>query len=80
LTFEFTVPEEAPGTVQGGAIRISGGQDYTLDAFPYPDATTLDDWRVQWISRGEEASSPAPDDLTLGMVRRQAKAQSEGPD
>jgi hypothetical protein len=76
LTFTFSVPEEAPGAEEGGVIRISGGQDYTRDAFPYPDATTLDDWRVQWISRGEFQSSPAAEDFTLGALRAQALAES----
>jgi hypothetical protein len=75
MQFEFDNPtEEVPGGVS--RFNFSGGQDFRRDDFPLPEATVLDGWRVQWISKGEDAAMEAPAGLTLGALRAEALALS----
>ena len=72
LFFEFTnsIPGEADVV---DSITFSGEIDFREQEFPYPEATSLEDWRVQWISRDELESKPGTQDLTLKELRQQAK-------
>lgn len=74
LNFEFALPD-APG--QTSSIDFVGGQDYGGEAYPLHDATPLDGWRIQWLSKGETEPTDAPEELTLGDLRQQALELSQ---
>jgi hypothetical protein len=74
LLFQFT--SSAPGQpVQTSSITFSGDLDFTEQAFPYPETTSLDDWRMQWVSLNERESKTAGEGLTLKALRQKAKEQ-----
>jgi hypothetical protein len=75
MRFEFANPlEGAPDNRT--SFSFSGGQDYRRDDFPLPGATSMEGWKVQWISKGETSSSEAPEGLTLEALRKEALALS----
>ena len=74
LLFQFTI--SAPGQpVETSSITFSGDLDFTEQAFPYPETTSLDDWRIQWVSLNERESKTAGEGLTLKALRQKAKEQ-----
>jgi hypothetical protein len=74
LLFEFSNP--MPGNPdQTGSFVFSGDLDFGQQVFPYTDTTTLEGWRVQWISLNERESKPAPEGLILKELRQQVKLQ-----
>lgn len=75
MRFEFANPlEGAPDNK--GRFRFTGGQDYRRDDFPFPGSLSMEGWRIQWISKGEEIASDAPAGLTLDALREEAFALS----
>jgi hypothetical protein len=74
LLFQFSSSE--PGKpVETGSITFSGDLDFSAQAFPYPESTGLEGWRVQWISLNDRESKPAEEGLTLKALRQKAKDQ-----
>ncbi len=73
--FTFANPE-APDPAGVTVFTFSGGQDYRRDDFPLPDETSLEGWKVQWISKGETVAGDPPEGLTLGALRNEALALS----
>ena len=74
LVFQFTT--SMPGQpAETQSITFSGDLDFRKQGFPYPDSTELKDWRIQWLSLNELESKPVEGDLTLKMLRQQAKDQ-----
>ena len=74
LFFQFTNP--MPGNPEEtNSITFSGNLDFHKQDFPYPESTSLEGWRVQWISLNERESKPAIEGLTLKDLRQQAKDQ-----
>lgn len=71
LLFQFTnaVPGEP---TRKDSITLTGLLDFSQQAFPYPDSTSLDGWRMQWISENETESRPVENGLTLEKLRKQA--------
>jgi hypothetical protein len=74
LLFEFTsrVPGQADET---GSITLSGEVDFNKREFPYPDDTSLEGWRVQWLSLNELKSVQVEKGITLKTLRDKAKDQ-----
>lgn len=74
LMFQFTnsIPGEESKT---DFITFSGDLDFRKQAFPYPESTRLEDWRIQWISQNDLESEPVEKDLTLKELRQQVKSQ-----
>lgn len=72
LVFEFnsSVPGEADET---SSMTFSGALDFRKQGFPYPESTSLEGWRIQWISRNELESKLVSEGLTLKTLRQQAK-------
>jgi len=72
LLFSFTnrVPGQADET---GSITFSGNLDFNKQDFPYRDDTSLEGWKVQWISLNEPRSAITKDGLTLGDLRQKAR-------
>ena len=74
LLFQFT--NAMPGnTEETESITFSGDLDFRKQDFPYPDSTSLEGWRIQWISLNDRKSEPAAEGLTLKDLRQQAKGQ-----
>ncbi len=74
--FLFTFANPVPGNPDGtDSITFSGDLDFRKQGFPYPASTSLEGWRVQWLSHGERESEPATEGLTLEKLRQQAKDQ-----
>jgi len=74
LVFTFSVPD--PGEAKKtSSITFSGDIDYRKQAFPYPESTELEGWRIQWLSLNELKSKPAEEGLTLKDLRQKAKDQ-----
>jgi len=72
LFFQFANP--MPGKPEAtDSITFSGDLDFRKQGFPYPESTTLEGWRLQWISLNERESKPVPEGLTLKKLRQQAK-------
>ena len=72
LLFQFT--NAIPGQNKtSGTISFTGDLDFGKQLFPFAESTDLDGWRIQWISRDERESSPAPKGLTLKSLRQQVK-------
>ena len=72
MTFLFT--SSAPGQpVETGSITFSVNLDFGKQEFPYPETTSLEGWRVQWISLNDRESEPAEEGLTLKTLRQKAK-------
>lgn len=71
LLFQFSNPTpERPDSTN--YIKFSGDLDYLQQAFPYPQTTVLDDWRIQWISLNDLESEPVEKGLTLKELRQEA--------
>ena len=72
LFFEFTnsIPGEADAV---DSITFSGDLDFRKQEFPYTESTSLEGWRIQWISLNELESKPVAEGLTLKELRQQAK-------
>lgn len=75
MRFEFSNPtvEDAYATT---VFTFSGGQDYRQDSFPLAAETSLEGWKVQWISKGETTAGDPPEGLTLAGMRDEAFALS----
>lgn len=74
LFFQFSNP--MPGNPEEtDSITFSGDLDFHKQGFPYPESTSLGDWRVQWLSLNERESKQATEGLTLKQLRQQAKDQ-----
>jgi len=74
LYFQFANP--MPGKPdETDSITFSGDLDFRKQGFPYPESTSLEGWRVQWISLNERESKPVPEGLTLKELRQQAKGK-----
>jgi hypothetical protein len=74
LFFQFTNP--MPGNPEEtDSITFSGDLDFRKQGFPYPESTSLEGWRVQWISLNDRESELAAEGLTLKDLRQQAKDQ-----
>ncbi len=75
LVFQFTnpVPENPKRT---DSITFTGKLDFRQQVFPFTESTSLEDWRMQWTSRNDRESIPAPAGLTLKALREQASAPS----
>ena len=74
LFFQFSNP--MPGNPEEtDSITFSGDLDFHKQEFPYPESTSLEGWRVQWISLNDLESEPAAEGLTLKSLREQAKAK-----
>jgi len=72
MTFQFT--SSAPGqAVETSSITFSGNLDFGKKEFPYTETTSLEGWRVQWISLNDRESEPAEEGLTLKTLRQKAK-------
>ncbi len=72
LFFQFTNP--VPGKPdETDSITFSGDLDFRKQGFPYPESTTLEGWRIQWISLNDRESESVPEGLTLKELRQQAK-------
>jgi hypothetical protein len=72
LLFQFTASVTGQ-TKETGSISFSGDLDFQKQGFPYPESTGLEGWRIQWLSRDELESKPAPKGFTLKMLRKQVK-------
>ena len=72
LLFQFTNPM-AGNTEETDSITFSGDLDFHKQDFPYSGSTSLEGWRVQWISLNERESEPAAEGLTLKELRQKAK-------
>lgn len=74
LDFQFdnTLPGQPKET---GSMTFSGVLDFRKQVFPYPESTTLDGWRIQWISLNDRESEPVPAGLTLKELRQQTANQ-----
>ena len=72
LVFQFTnsIPGEASSV---DSIAFSGDLDFRKLEFPYPDSTSLEGWRIQWISQNDLESEPVEKGLTLKELRQQTK-------
>jgi hypothetical protein len=72
FTFQFAnpLPDNPDAT---DSITFSGDMDFRKQGFPYPESTSLEGWRVQWLSLNERESVPAPAGLTLMDLRTRAK-------
>jgi hypothetical protein len=74
LFLQFSNP--MPGNpAETDSITIYGDLDLPKQDFPYPESTSLEGWRVQWISLNDRESEPAAEGLTLKDLRQQAKDQ-----
>lgn len=72
--FKFQFSNPTPGNPdETDSMTFSGDFDFRKQGFPYPESTNLEGWRVQWLSRAERESQPAPAGLTLKDLRTQAK-------
>ncbi len=70
--FQFSTPTpDKPDETT--SITFSGDLDFRKQGFPYPESTSLEGWRVQWLSLNERESEPAAKGLTLKELRQQAK-------
>jgi len=71
LVFQFASPN--PGqTGSSSSITFNGDLDFAKQAFPYPESTVLDGWRIQWVSKNDPQSKPVSDGLTLKSLRKKA--------
>ena len=77
LAFRFSNPTEDDPDNED-EIVFSGGLDFRSGGFPLVDATPLEGWKMQWLSKGEETSSDAPAGETLGELRARMLAMSDG--
>ena len=68
--FSNAIPEKPDGTT---SMTFSGDFDFRKQGFPYPPSTSLDGWRIQWLSLGEKEAKPAADGLGLEKLREQVK-------
>ena len=74
LFFQFSNP--MPGNPEEtDSITFSGDLDFRKQDFPYTDSTSLEGWRIQWISLNDRESETAAEGLTLKLLREQAKAK-----
>jgi len=74
LAFQFSNPSpENPE--ETSMITFNGDLDFRKQGFPYPESTSLEGWRIQWISRDDRESEAVPEGLTLKELRLQAKNQ-----
>ncbi len=71
MAFTFTLRDELGGQDES-VITFSGGQDYRPGAFPLHESTSLEGWKVQWISRNETVAHPADSGLTVAGLREEA--------
>jgi hypothetical protein len=70
LTFQFNTTQ--PGQAERSeSITFSGDLNFRKQEFPYPEATVLDGWRMQWTSLDERESKEVADGLTLKELRQQ---------
>ncbi|KAA9130819.1 hypothetical protein F3N42_10640 [Marinihelvus fidelis] len=70
MDFTFTLRDDQGGEDES-TITFSGGQDYRPGAFPMQEESSLEGWKVQWISRNETVAHAAESGLTLGALREQ---------
>lgn len=72
LLFQFTnaIPGEASRT---DSISLTGLLDFSQQAFPYTGYTSLEGWRIQWLSQNDRESELVEKGLTLQDLRQQAK-------
>jgi len=71
LMFEFG--NQLPGQVANtDTMTFSGKLDYRKQGFPYPESTSLEGWRIQWFSLGEDESKLVSEGLTLAVLRERA--------
>ena len=71
LVFDFNAgTQDNPD--QQSTISFSGALDYRKQGFPYPEASNMTEWRMQWISMADDESKPVPEDTTLKALREQA--------
>jgi len=72
LFFEFTNP--IPGEPENtDSITFSGDMDFRKQGFPYPDSTSLEGWRIQWLSLNDRESEPVQAGVTLETLRQQVR-------
>lgn len=71
MDFTFTL-RDAQGGEDESTISFSGGQDYREGAFPLHESTSLEGWKIQWISHHESVAHAAESGLTLAGLREQA--------
>jgi len=72
FTFANPTTDNPDGT---DSITFSGDLDFRKQGFPYPGSTSLEGWRMQWLSLSEREAKPAADGLTLEQLRQHAKNQ-----
>lgn len=72
LYFQFSNPMP-DNPEETDSITFSGNLDFSKQDFPYPESTSLEGWRIQWISLNDWESKPAAEGLTLKDLRQQAK-------
>lgn len=76
LSFDFTNP--IPGKPDNAdSITFSGDLDFRKQGFPYPESTSLDGWRLQWLSLNEREARTVKNGLTLKELREQTKTPSD---
>lgn len=74
--FQFQFSNPTPDQLDEiTAITFSGDLDFRKQGFPYPESTSLEGWRLQWLSLNDRESEPAAKELTLKELRKQAKNQ-----
>jgi len=76
LNFTFTNPA-AGGPAEQEKIVFSVGQDFATEAFPLPPNSSLDGWRLQWISGKDSEPEDVPNGTTLKQLREQAKSKRQ---
>ncbi len=74
LSFQFFVAAEE-GSMHQSLITFSGSLDYRKQGFPYPEATSLEGWRMQWLSLSESKSQAVPEGVILKSLRQEAKGR-----
>ena len=76
MDFVFTSPMEGRENDKA-KIGFTGAQQFGSEVYPLHEETPLEGWSIQWISRGEITSAPAPEGLTLGKLREEAETQAQ---
>ena len=76
ILFKFSNP--IPGKPDNtDSINFSGDLDFRKQGFPYPESTSLDGWRLQWLSLNEREARTIVNGLTLKELRQQTKKPSD---
>ena len=71
MVFQFTNSLDGQETTTD-SITFSGKLDFNRQDFPYVESTSLDGWKIQWLSLNERESKLLDDGLTLKELRKQA--------